>query len=48
MGLSHGCRLKRKIAKDQAIAYADVELPAGRLSDKLRAEQDAYFKTMSR
>lgn len=48
MGLSHGCRLKRKVAKDQAIAYADVELPTGRLSDKLRAEQDAHFKTMSR
>jgi predicted homoserine dehydrogenase-like protein len=43
MGLSQGCRLKRDLAKDQAITYADVEIPDGRLSDKLRAEQQAYF-----
>jgi predicted homoserine dehydrogenase-like protein len=43
MGLAEGCRLKRDIPKDQVLTYADVELPAGRLSDKLRAEQDAYF-----
>jgi predicted homoserine dehydrogenase-like protein len=43
MGLSEGCRLKGNIAMDQAITYDDVELPAGRLCDKLRAEQDAYF-----
>ena len=41
--LSQGCRLKRDIHKDQAITYADVELPTGRLCDKLRAEQNAYF-----
>ena len=43
MGLSQDCRLKRDIPKDQAITYADVEFPSGRLSDKLRAEQNAYF-----
>ena len=43
MGLSAGCRLRRDIPIDQAITYADVELPEGRLSDKLRAEQNAYF-----
>jgi len=43
MGLSEGCRLKRDISKDQAITYDDVEVPAGRLCDKLRAEQDQYF-----
>ena len=43
MGLSEGCRLIRDIPKDQAITYADVELPEGRLCDKLRAEQDTYF-----
>jgi len=41
--LSQGCRLKRDILQDQPITYADVELPQGRLCDKLRAEQDAYF-----
>lgn len=43
MGLSEGCRLKRDVPKDQALTYADVELPEGRLCDKLRAEQNAYF-----
>jgi predicted homoserine dehydrogenase-like protein len=43
MGLSEGCYLKRDIPKDHIITYADVELPAGRLADKLRAEQNAYF-----
>ncbi len=43
MGLSHGCRLTRDVSRDQAIAYADVEVPEGRLCDKLRAEQNAYF-----
>ncbi|NJO39807.1 MAG: Gfo/Idh/MocA family oxidoreductase [Cyanobacteria bacterium CRU_2_1] len=43
MGLAEGCRLKRDIAKDQVLTYDDVERPEGRLCDKLRAEQDAYF-----
>lgn len=43
MGLSEGCRLKRDIAKDQVITYADVELPEGRLCDRLRIEQTAHF-----
>ncbi|MHC4310198.1 MAG: NAD(P)H-dependent oxidoreductase [Planctomycetota bacterium] len=43
MGLSEGCQLKRDVAKDQAIQYADVELPPGRLADKLRAEQNDFF-----
>ncbi len=41
--LSEDCRLKRDIARDQPITYADVELPAGRLCDKLRAEQNTHF-----
>ncbi len=43
MGLAEGCRLKKDIAKDQVLTYEDVELPASRLCDKLRAEQNAYF-----
>ena len=43
IGLAEGCRLKRNIEKDQAITYADVEIPSGRLIDKLRAEQDLHF-----
>ncbi len=43
MGLAEGCRLKRDIPRDRVLTYDDVELPVGRLSDKLRAEQNAYF-----
>jgi predicted homoserine dehydrogenase-like protein len=39
MGLSEGCTLLRDVAKDTGITYDDVRLPAGRLIDKLRAEQ---------
>jgi predicted homoserine dehydrogenase-like protein len=42
-GIVEGCRLKRDIPKDQALTYHDVELPAGRLVDQLRIEQEAKF-----
>jgi len=43
IGISEGCRVKRNILKDQLVTYADVELPQGRLCDKLRQEQDHMF-----
>jgi len=43
MGLAEGCRLIRGVAKDQVLTYRDVELPRGRLSDRLRSEQAARF-----
>jgi predicted homoserine dehydrogenase-like protein len=43
-GLVQGCRLKRRIAKDTVITYDDVVLPAGRLADRLRAEQYRKFR----
>jgi len=43
MGLAEGCRLKRNVPKDQVLTYEDVELPTGRLCDKLRIEQNTYF-----
>jgi predicted homoserine dehydrogenase-like protein len=43
MGLAEGCRLKKNIRKDQVLTYDDVDVPDGRLCDKLRAEQDAFF-----
>ena len=43
MGLSEGARLRRSVRRDEPIARADVELPEGRLADRLRAEQDALF-----
>jgi len=45
MGLAEGCRLKKAVPRDQAITYHDVEVPEGRLCDKLRAEQNAYFSS---
>lgn len=43
-GLVEGCKMKRDVAKDQVLTYDDVELPEGRLADKLRAEQYRYFR----
>jgi predicted homoserine dehydrogenase-like protein len=43
-GLVEGCKLKRAIAKDQVLTYDDVELPVGRLADRLRAEQYRHFQ----
>lgn len=39
IGVAEGCRVLRDIAKDEPIAYADVEVPDGRLVDELRAQQ---------
>jgi predicted homoserine dehydrogenase-like protein len=39
MGVAEGCRLVRNVAKDRVLTYADVEIPAGRVVDSLRAEQ---------
>ena len=43
VGLAEGCVLKRDVKKDQAITLADVDLPAGRVVDALRREQDLAF-----
>lgn len=43
MGLAEGCRLVRDVPVDQVLTYDDVELPPGRLCDRLRAEQNAHF-----
>jgi len=42
-GLVEGCRLKVDVAQDSVLTYEDVELPTGRLADKLRTEQYAHF-----
>jgi predicted homoserine dehydrogenase-like protein len=43
-GLVEGCKLKRHIAKDAVLTYEDVELPRGRLADRLRAQQYRHFR----
>ena len=44
MGLAEGCVLKRDIPRDQVLTYADVIVPKDRFCDKLRQEQNEYFK----
>jgi len=45
IGIAGGCRLRRDVARDTVLSYHDVDLPAGRLIDRLRAEQDEIFGT---
>ena len=42
-GLVDGCTVLRDVAKDGVLTYDDVELPAGRVADRLRAEQYRHF-----
>ena len=42
-GLAVGCRLKHDVSRDTVITYDDVEIPAGRVCDRLRAEQNQLF-----
>ena len=39
MGVAEGCTLRHDVPKDQVLTYADVQVPEGRLIDRLRAEQ---------
>jgi predicted homoserine dehydrogenase-like protein len=43
-GLVAGCRLRNDIARDEVLSYDDVDLPTGRLADRLRAEQYRHFR----
>jgi predicted homoserine dehydrogenase-like protein len=43
-GLVAGCKLLRDLSKDAVITYEDIELPSGRLADRLRAEQYRHFR----
>ncbi len=43
-GLVEGCRLLRDVPQDHVLRYDDVELPSGRLADRLRAEQYRHFR----
>jgi predicted homoserine dehydrogenase-like protein len=43
-GLVEGCRLRRDVRQDHVLTYDDIELPAGRVADALRAEQYRLFR----
>jgi predicted homoserine dehydrogenase-like protein len=43
-GLVEGCRLRRDVPRDDVLTYDDVDLPANRVADRLRAEQYRHFR----
>jgi predicted homoserine dehydrogenase-like protein len=43
LGLAVECRMKRAVPKDRPLTFADVEVPADRLVDRLYAEQANMF-----
>jgi predicted homoserine dehydrogenase-like protein len=43
-GLVEGCRLRRNVSRDDVLTYDDVDLPTGRVADRLRAEQYRHFR----
>ena len=43
MGLTDGCRVAPCRRAGSGSDYADLEIPEGRLSDRLRREQDMHF-----
>ena len=45
IGVAEGCTLRRDVAKDAVLRYEDVDLPAGRLVDDLRAAQAMELPT---
>jgi predicted homoserine dehydrogenase-like protein len=47
IGVAEGCKLKRNIARDEVITYDDVELPARRLIDKMRVDQQTLFSALA-
>ncbi len=43
IGVASGCVVKRDVPAGTAISYGDVDVPPGRLVDRLREEQQALF-----
>jgi predicted homoserine dehydrogenase-like protein len=43
IGLAEGCRLRRDLPRDAVLTFDDVELPPGRLCDRLWQEQLRHF-----
>lgn len=43
IGLARGSTMERDIPKDQVLTIDDVNIPEGRLCDRLRDEQNKYF-----
>ncbi|KQT60484.1 MULTISPECIES: NAD(P)H-dependent oxidoreductase [unclassified Aureimonas] len=48
LGLALGASLKHAVAKDQPIRFSDVDLPDGRIVDRLYAEQRQLFSAQGK
>lgn len=44
LGVAEGAKVTRAVEQGEVLLYDDVELPADRLCDRLRAEQDALLR----
>lgn len=47
IGVAPGCTVTRDIARDDVLSYGDVELPEGRLIDRLRQQQEEVFSCLA-
>ncbi|MCA8829540.1 NAD(P)H-dependent oxidoreductase [Hymenobacter pini] len=47
LGVAEGCILRHDVPKDHVLTYDDVLVPEGRLIDRLRREQEEYFRAVS-
>jgi predicted homoserine dehydrogenase-like protein len=47
MGLAEGCGLRTNIPRDSVLGYDDVEVPSGRVIDRLRRLQDERFGSVA-
>jgi predicted homoserine dehydrogenase-like protein len=43
MGLVEGCTVTRDLPRDRVLTDDDVDMPSGRIVDRLRREQDERF-----
>ena len=48
IGVAEGCLVTRGLPRDHVLTYDDVELPPGRLVDRLRAEMADHFAVPTR
>jgi predicted homoserine dehydrogenase-like protein len=47
IGLSESCLLRRDVSKDHALSFNDVELPRGRVVERLWREQNARWQVIA-
>jgi predicted homoserine dehydrogenase-like protein len=48
VGLSKGCVMRRGLAKDSVLSFADVDVPQGRIADALWREQNVHWPAVAK